>query len=94
VSPPAATLTIRLTPRASRERLVPAPGGGYAAHVTAPPVDGRANEALCRLVARLAGVPPSRVVVVRGHRGRRKVVRVAGLDDAQLRARLAGTKPG
>jgi uncharacterized protein YggU (UPF0235/DUF167 family) len=90
----AALLTIRLTPRASRERLAPGPeDGAYVAHVTAPPVEGAANEALCRLVARAAGVPPSRVGVVRGHRGRRKVVRVEGIDEAALRARVGASFP-
>ena len=60
----------------------------YAARVTAPPVDGRANDALCRLIADRAGVAPSRVSVVRGGRARDKVVRVEGLDPAALRARL------
>jgi uncharacterized protein YggU (UPF0235/DUF167 family) len=57
--------------------------------VTAPPVDGKANDALCRFVARAAGVAPSRVSVVRGHASRDKVVRVEGVDDgAALRAAL------
>jgi hypothetical protein len=56
--------------------------------VTAPPVDGRANEALCRLIADRAGVAPSRVSVVRGAKARDKVVRVEGLASAALRARL------
>lgn len=56
--------------------------------VTAPPVDGRANEALCRLIAARAGVAPSRVGLVRGAKAREKVVRVEGVDAAALRARL------
>jgi uncharacterized protein YggU (UPF0235/DUF167 family) len=56
--------------------------------VTAPPVDGRANDALCRLIADRAGVAPSRVSVVRGAKARDKVVRVEGLDSAAVRARL------
>jgi uncharacterized protein YggU (UPF0235/DUF167 family) len=88
-----ATLTIRLTPRASRERLAVAPDGTFAAHVTAPPVDGAANEALCRLVARAARVAPSRVSVVRGHRGRQKVVCVEGVGDAALRERIGAGFP-
>ena len=57
--------------------------------VTAPPVDGRANDALCALVAKRAGVAPSRVSVVRGHTGRDKVVRVEGIDDPDdLRRRV------
>ena len=83
-----AEIRIRLTPRAAREEIAPGPGDTYAARVTAPPVDGRANEALRRLVARRAGVAPSRVTLVRGEKARDKVMRVEGLDPQALRARL------
>jgi uncharacterized protein YggU (UPF0235/DUF167 family) len=56
--------------------------------VTAPPVDGKANEALCRLVAKAAGVGPSRVTLVRGHTARDKVLRIEGVEEAALRAAL------
>ena len=56
--------------------------------VTAPPVDGRANAALCSLVAELAGVPRSCVQVVRGAKARDKVVRVEGIGPAELRRAL------
>jgi uncharacterized protein YggU (UPF0235/DUF167 family) len=58
--------------------------------VTAPPVDGKANEALCRLVAKAVGVPASRVSVIRGHAARDKVVRIDGVSgDAALSALTA-----
>jgi uncharacterized protein len=88
-----ALLSIRLTPRAARERIVAGPDGACSAHVTAPPVEGAANEALCRLVAKAAGVPPSRVSVVRGHRSRLKVVRIEGIDAASARARIGASFP-
>jgi uncharacterized protein len=56
--------------------------------VSAPPVDGKANAALCALVAERAGVPPSRVSVVRGLASRDKVVRVEGVEPAALRSAL------
>jgi uncharacterized protein len=93
VPAPSTLLSVRLTPRAARERLVPGPDGGFVAHVTAPPVEGAANDALCRLVAKAAGVAPSRVSVVRGHRGRQKVVRVDGVDEAAVRAKVGASFP-
>jgi uncharacterized protein YggU (UPF0235/DUF167 family) len=93
VPQPATLLTIRLTPRAARERLAAGPDGAYVAHVTAPPVEGAANEALRRLVARAARVAPARVTVVRGHRGRQKVVRVDGVAEAALRERIGASFP-
>jgi uncharacterized protein YggU (UPF0235/DUF167 family) len=56
--------------------------------VTAPPVDGRANDALRRLIARRAGVAPSRVTLVRGEKSREKTLSVEGVDAATLRERL------
>jgi uncharacterized protein (TIGR00251 family) len=85
-----AEIRIRLTPRAAREQIAPGPEDTYAVRVTAPPVDGRANEALRRLIARRAGVAPSRVSIVKGAKAREKVVRVEGVDAADLRARLGG----
>ena len=92
-APASTLLSVRLTPRAARERIAPAADGGFVAHVTAPPVEGAANAALSRLVAKAAGVAPSRVEVVRGHRGRQKVVRVEGIEEAALRARIAASFP-
>jgi uncharacterized protein len=63
-------------------------GGAVVIRVTAPPVDGKANAALCALVAERAGVPRSQVDVVRGMTSRDKVVRVEGVDAAALRAAL------
>jgi len=62
--------------------------GAVVIRVTAPPVDGKANDALCRLIAKAAGVPPSNVSVIRGHTARDKVVRVEGLEVVALRAAL------
>ena len=85
---PFVDLRVRLQPRARRTELAGERGGALLARVTAPPVDGRANDALCRLIAEAADVPPSRVVVVRGHTARDKLVRVEGADPAAVRAAL------
>lgn len=62
--------------------------GVLQAKVTAPPVDGKANRALCKLIAKHVGVAPSRVSVVRGEKSREKLVRVEGMDEAALREAL------
>jgi uncharacterized protein YggU (UPF0235/DUF167 family) len=56
--------------------------------VTAPPVDGKANRALCGLIAKRAGVAKGRASVVRGARSRDKLVRVEGIDELALRRAL------
>jgi uncharacterized protein (TIGR00251 family) len=61
--------------------------GTVLVRVTAPPVDGRANEALCRLIAKRAHVGIRSVTIVRGEGSREKLVRVEGIgEDALLRA--------
>jgi uncharacterized protein (TIGR00251 family) len=76
-----AELRVRLQPRAHRDEIVGERDGVLVVRVTAPPVGGKANEALCRLVAKHVGVAPSRVTVVRGHRARDKVLRI---DDRKF----------
>lgn len=83
-----AQIGVRLRPRGSRNELLGLRDGVLQAKVTAPPVEGRANEALCKLIAKRVGVAPSRVSVVRGEKSRDKVVRVEGVDEAALRTAL------
>jgi uncharacterized protein YggU (UPF0235/DUF167 family) len=86
-----ARIEVRLQPRASRDELLGLRNGVLQARVCAAPVDGEANAALCRLIARRAGVAPSRVEVIRGERARLKLVRVAGLDQRGLAKALGLT---
>ena len=88
MQPVSAQIRVRLQPRASRNELTGTRAGVLLARVTAPPVDERANRALCGLIASCAGVPRSRVSIVRGGHGRDKLVRVEGIDEAALRAAL------
>jgi uncharacterized protein len=81
-------LRVRLQPRARADEVVGERDGAVLIRVTAPPVDGKANEALCRLIAKKAGVAPSRVTVVKGHTARDKTLDVDGVDIAALRAAL------
>ena len=78
-------LEVRLTPRASRDEIGDRREGVLQVRVKAPPVDGRANEALRKLIAKRVGVPKSRVTIVRGERSRRKLVAIEGADPAALK---------
>ena len=73
---------------ARREELVQTDNGWIVARVTAPAHEGRANKALCRLVARKLHVAPSKVEIVRGARSREKLVRVDGMEQAAVNAAL------
>lgn len=59
-----------------------------AIRLQAPPVDGAANAALIRFLARRLGCPASSVRLLRGEKGRRKWVAIEGLTAAELRGRL------
>ena len=85
----AATVRVRVQPRAARDEIVGVRDGTLVVRLTAPPVEGRANQALCRLLARRLGVAPSRVAVVRGAKGRDKMVAVEGMTGAEV-ARALG----
>jgi uncharacterized protein YggU (UPF0235/DUF167 family) len=87
---PATQISVRLIPRAARDHITAGDDDSYIVRVTAPPVDGRANVALCRLIARHAGIAPSRVTLVRGAKARAKLIAVEGLDAATLRELLLG----
>ena len=79
---------VRLTPRVSREAIVGWRDDVLRVHVTAPPGDGRANEALERLLAKALGLPRKAVCIVSGVRGREKSVAIAGVSREQVIARL------
>ena len=85
---PQATLTVRLQPRAKRNAIGKERDGVLRVTVAAPPVDGKANAALCKLIAKKAGVARGRVSVIRGERSREKVVRVDGVAPGDLRRAL------
>ncbi len=81
-------LRVRVQPRASGDAVGGERQGALLVRVTAPPVEGRANEALVRLLGRALGVPTAAVSVRKGTKGRDKLVAVASLDAATVRARL------
>jgi uncharacterized protein (TIGR00251 family) len=83
-----ARLELRVTPRASRDEIAGERGGAVLVRVTAPPVEGKANIAVRKLLARRLGVPAGRIAVVRGETARDKVIEVQGVAQAELRRAL------
>lgn len=81
-------LAIRVQARAKRTEVAGEREGAVVIRVSAPPVDGKANEAVCRLIARRLGVPKSAVRIVRGESARDKLVRVDGVSAERVRAAL------
>ncbi len=81
---------VRVVPRASRNEVAGFEGETLRVRVTAPPVEGRANQALTRLLAKELGVARGDIRIVAGHGSRDKVVAVDGLGAAEVRRRLGG----
>lgn len=80
------TFKVRVQPRASREGIAGEYQGMLKIRLTAPPVDDRANEALCRFLAERLNVPPSAVKILSGEKSRTKHVLVQGIAAAQINA--------
>lgn len=85
---PARRIAVRLQPKASRNEVTGERGGVIQIRVTAPPVDGKANEALIKFVAKSLGMARSEISLVRGERGREKLLEVRGPKAADARKRL------
>jgi uncharacterized protein (TIGR00251 family) len=81
-------LKVYLQPRSSKNEIVGPYRDGMKVRVTAAPVEGRANEALLRLLAKEFGVTPSSIEIVRGHRSREKIIRIAASLDQELKRKL------
>jgi uncharacterized protein (TIGR00251 family) len=87
-----ARLTVKVHPRAKRSALAGRLGDAWKLSLAAPPVDGKANDECVRFIAELAGVPRSRVRIVKGLTSRLKVVEIEGVPQEDLERRLSTTK--
>ncbi|MBI2912558.1 MAG: DUF167 domain-containing protein [Chloroflexi bacterium] len=83
-----AYLNVRVTPGARADALLGWQGDVLRMSVRAAPERGRANTAVCRLLARQLGVPASNVTLVRGAASRDKLLFVDGLNEDEVRRRL------
>lgn len=84
-----AALAVRVTPRASKNRITEVLGNGTVKiQLTAPPVDGEANAKLIAFLAQVLDVPKSQIEIVAGATGRDKLVTVTGMNTATLHERI------
>jgi uncharacterized protein len=83
------TLSVRVHPGAKKNAVTGLLGGAMKIALSAPPVDGKANEALIAFVAERLGLPRARVVLVSGVTNRSKILRVTGKSAAEVRAALS-----
>ena len=87
-SPAGTTFAVKVHPRAKKNALTGEVGDALKVALTAPPVDGKANEACIDFFAKLLKVPRSSVTIASGQTSRNKVIRVSGLTSQQVRERL------
>jgi len=86
---PQATLSVRVQPRASRNEVAGLVGETLKIRLTAPPVEGEANDACLKFLAKLLDLAPSRLAIIQGERSRNKVIRITGLTKNEVHARLS-----
>jgi uncharacterized protein (TIGR00251 family) len=91
--PPHCLIAIKAIPNAPRHEVVGWLGDAIKIKVHAPPVEGRANEALCEFLADKLSLPRRAVAVQRGDTSRLKTVRIDGLTLAEVHARLGLALP-
>ena len=89
-TPSGATFAIRVHPRAKRDAITGEVGDALKLALTAPPVEGRANQACIALLAEMLDVPRSSITIAAGQSSRNKVIQVRGLTAAQVEERLRG----
>ncbi len=91
-TPGGATFSVKVHPRAKKNAIAGEIGDALKVALTAPPVEGKANEACVKFLAEFLQVPRSSVTIAAGETSRNKVIRVSGLNAAELGRRLANAK--
>jgi len=87
-SPSGATFAVKVHPCAKKNAITGEVGDALKLALTAPPVDGKANEACIEFFAKLLNLPRSSVTIATGQTSRNKVIRVLGLTAQQVQDRI------
>jgi len=87
-TPSGATFHIKVQPRARKDAIAGEIGDALKVALTAPPLEGRANEACIAFFAELLNVARSSVTIAAGETSRNKLIRIRGLSAAQVEAKL------
>jgi uncharacterized protein len=88
-----ARIAVRVMPRARKDEIAGERDGALVVRVTAPPVEGKANDAVRRLLAKRLGIAPGRVSVVRGASGRDKLIEIDGMEAEAVHRALSISAP-
>jgi uncharacterized protein (TIGR00251 family) len=88
-----ATFAVKVHPRARRNAITGAVGDALKVSLTAPPVEGKANDACLAFLAEILQLPRASVTMAAGQSSRQKVIRVAGLTVVEVEERLRAAAP-
>ena len=87
-SPGGVTLSVKIHPRAKKNAITGILDGALKVSLTAPPIDGKANDACIAFLAKLLQLPRSSVTIASGQTSRGKLIRVSGLSAEEVRRRI------
>jgi len=87
-TPGGAAFSVKLHPRAKKNAITGELGDALKVSLTAPPINGKANEACIEFFAKLLEVPRSSVTIASGQTSRQKVIRVTGLSAEEVRKHI------
>ncbi len=83
-----ATFSVKVHPRARKNAITGEVGDALKVALTAPPVEGKANEGCIKFLAEVLDVPRSSITIAAGETGRQKIIRIQGLSAAEIAGRL------
>ena len=87
-NPDGVSFSVRVHPRAKKNAITGEVGDALKIALTAPPVEGKANDACVEFLAKVLKVARSSVTIASGQSSRNKVIRLTGLSAAEVRERL------
>jgi len=93
-TPAGASFAVKVQPRARKNAVMGVVGDALKLSLTAPPLEGRANQACIQFLAELLDLPRSSITIASGQTGRRKVVRIAGRSVDEIASKLASATAG
>jgi len=78
------TIEVEILPRSARDEILGFVSGRLRVRVSAPPVEGKANESLIKLISRTIEVPKSNVAIIKGKTSRIKVIKIEGVSQTKF----------
>ena len=89
-APQTTTIDVKVLPRSSKDEIVGKKDGIYKIKLTAPAIEGKANKALLKLLAKKLGLPKREIRIISGERSRMKSIRIDRLTFEQVKKLLQG----